>query len=138
MRQLNASPNILALPEGTMAFQLGNVASEKLIIYFPGSGYCLPALPSHFSYLEALFADIRQYGKSIGVLLIVYELAPDNCNRPLSCYSAPSRHWENDRQTLFFRVTLRALIFCERSSCTWATITSHSPTSSRDRAEIFG
>jgi acetyl esterase/lipase len=47
-----------------------------LIIYFPGGGYCLPALPGHFSYLEALSTDIEQHGKSIGVLSLVYQLAP--------------------------------------------------------------
>lgn len=42
-----------------MAFWLGDPACEKLIIYFPGGGYCLPALPGHFSYLEALSPDIK-------------------------------------------------------------------------------
>ncbi|KAJ5972303.1 Alpha/beta hydrolase fold-3 [Penicillium vulpinum] len=76
MKQQKTSPNILVLPEGTTAFWLGDPAAEKLIIYFPGGGYCLPALPGHFSYLEALSAHIKQHGKSIGVLLLAYGLAP--------------------------------------------------------------
>lgn len=76
MRQQKASPYILVLPEDTTAFWLGNPAAEKLIIYFPGGGYCLPALPGHFSFLEALSTDLEQHGKSVGVLLLAYELAP--------------------------------------------------------------
>ncbi|KAJ5375013.1 Alpha/beta hydrolase fold-3 [Penicillium concentricum] len=76
MKQQNAPPNVLVLPEGTTAFWLGNPVAEKLIIYFPGGGYCVPALPGHFSYLEALSADIKQHGGSIGVLLVAYELVP--------------------------------------------------------------
>jgi hypothetical protein len=76
MKLQKASPNILVLPEGTTAFWLGDPASQKLIIYFPGCGYCLPALPGHFSYLGALSTDIEQHGKSIGVLFLAYQLAP--------------------------------------------------------------
>ncbi|KGO78390.1 Alpha/beta hydrolase fold-3 [Penicillium italicum] len=76
MRQQKASPNILVLPEGTTTFWLGNPAAEKLIIYFPGGGYSLPALPNHFTHLEALSADIEQHGNSIGILFLAYELTP--------------------------------------------------------------
>lgn len=61
-----------------MAFWLGDPACEKLIIYFPGGGYCLPALPGHFSYLEALSTGIKQDGKSVGVLFLAYRLAPQS------------------------------------------------------------
>lgn len=76
MKQQKASPNILVLPEDTTAFWLGNPAAERLIIYFPGGGYSLPALPNHFSHVEALFTDIKQHGNSIGVLFLAYELTP--------------------------------------------------------------
>ncbi|KAK4864871.1 hypothetical protein LT330_001494 [Penicillium expansum] len=76
MKQQKASPNILVLPEDTAAFWLGNPAAERLIIYFPGGGYSLPALPNHFSHVEALFTDIKQHGNSIGVLFLAYELTP--------------------------------------------------------------
>ncbi|KAJ5169444.1 Alpha/beta hydrolase fold-3 [Penicillium coprophilum] len=76
MKRQKAPPNILVLPDGTTAFWLGDPAAEKLIIYFPGGGYCLPALPVYFSYLEALSTNIKQHGESIGVLLVSYELVP--------------------------------------------------------------
>ncbi|KAJ5415685.1 Alpha/beta hydrolase fold-3 [Penicillium sp. CMV-2018d] len=54
MSHQKASPNIIVLAEGTTAFWLGNPAAEKLIIYFHGGAYCLPALPNHLTHLEAL------------------------------------------------------------------------------------
>ncbi|KAJ5848094.1 Alpha/beta hydrolase fold-3 [Penicillium solitum] len=74
MSQQKASPNILVLAEGTTAFWLG--------------AYCLPALPSHFTHLEALSADIKQHGNGIGALFLAYSLPPKpdglvSCNRLL-------------------------------------------------------
>jgi Esterase/lipase len=75
MSQQKAPPNIL-VPKGTTTFWLGNPAAEKLIIYFPGGAYCLPALPNHFTHLEALSADITQCWNNIGALFLAYELVP--------------------------------------------------------------
>ncbi|KAJ5833435.1 hypothetical protein N7474_001746 [Penicillium riverlandense] len=76
MQQHNGIPNILKLLDGTQAFWLGNPEADKLIIYIPGGGYCIPALPNHFSHVEALFADLKDHGKDIGVLFLIYDLAP--------------------------------------------------------------
>ncbi|CAI7645641.1 unnamed protein product [Penicillium glandicola] len=78
MRQQKATPNIVVLPDGTTAFWLGSPTAKRLIIYFPGGGYCLPALPGHFSYLETLSTDVTQHGESIGILLVAYDLAPQS------------------------------------------------------------
>ncbi|KAJ5202703.1 Alpha/beta hydrolase fold-3 [Penicillium cf. viridicatum] len=75
MNQQKASPSILVLAEGTTTFWLGNPTAEKLIIYFPGGAYCLPALPNHFTHIEALSADIKQHGNGIGALFLAYQLA---------------------------------------------------------------
>lgn len=48
-----------------------------MIIYFPGGGYCLPALPGYFSQLEALSEDIKGHGKPVAVLFAKYDLAPN-------------------------------------------------------------
>ncbi|KAG0160099.1 hypothetical protein PDIDSM_7626 [Penicillium digitatum] len=76
VRQQKTSSNILILTEDTTAFWLGNPAAEKLIIYFPGGGYSLPALPTHFTHIEAFCTDIKNQGNSIGVLFLAYELSP--------------------------------------------------------------
>ncbi|KAJ5521923.1 Alpha/beta hydrolase fold-3 [Penicillium freii] len=44
MCQQKALPNVIVLAEGTTAFWLGNPAAEKLVIYFHGGAYYLPAL----------------------------------------------------------------------------------------------
>jgi len=76
MQQHKGIPNILKLPDGTQAFWLGNPEADKLIIYIPGGGYCIPALPNHFSHVEALSTDLKNNGKDIGVLFLAYDLAP--------------------------------------------------------------
>lgn len=76
MQQHKGIPKILKLPDGTQAFWLGNPEADKLIIYLPGGGYCIPAIPNHFSHVEALSTDLKNHGKDIGVLFLIYDLAP--------------------------------------------------------------
>ncbi|KAJ5779356.1 Alpha/beta hydrolase fold-3 [Penicillium paradoxum] len=76
MKRQKASPRVLHLPGSTTVFWMGDPSGQKLIIYFPGGGYCLPAVPSHFSHIEALCEDIRGYNKTVGVLFLTYDLAP--------------------------------------------------------------
>jgi acetyl esterase/lipase len=76
MQRQNISPNIVKLLNGTTAFWLGDPNAEKLIIYFPGGGYCIPALPGHFDLVDALAIDLKKHGQDIGILFLAYDLVP--------------------------------------------------------------
>lgn len=76
MQRQNITPSIITLSDGTVAFWLGNPKGEKLIIYFPGGGYCIPALPGHFDLVDALAKDLKKHGQDTGILFLAYDLAP--------------------------------------------------------------
>lgn len=60
--------------DGTKAFWMGNKDAPKLIIYFPGGGYCAPALSCHFQFLD----ELKKGDQDVGILLLAYGLAPGN------------------------------------------------------------
>jgi acetyl esterase/lipase len=76
MQRQKRTPSTITLPNGTIAFWLKNPKAEKLVIYFPGGGYCIPALPGHFDLVEALAKDLEKHGQDTGILFMTYELAP--------------------------------------------------------------
>ncbi|KAJ5156192.1 esterase [Penicillium capsulatum] len=76
MQSKRATPKIVTLPDGTSAFWIANPDAEKLMIYLPGGGYCIPALPAHFDFLDALATNLRTSGQDIGILVLAYDLAP--------------------------------------------------------------
>ncbi|KAE8423448.1 Alpha/Beta hydrolase protein [Aspergillus pseudocaelatus] len=55
---------------------MGNSNADKLIIYFPGGAYCIPALPGHFDLVNALTTDLNKSNQDIGVLFLAYDLVP--------------------------------------------------------------
>lgn len=76
MQSKNITPQSMELPDGTSAVWIGNPDAEKVIIYFPGGGYCIPALPVHFELVNALTTNLRNHGQDIGILFLVHDLAP--------------------------------------------------------------
>ncbi|KAK1145134.1 hypothetical protein N8T08_004567 [Aspergillus melleus] len=76
VRQHDRLPEVITLADGTVAVWLGNRHAEKTILYFPGGGYCIPALSGHFSLLEAIAEHLKNDGQEIGVLVLLYDLAP--------------------------------------------------------------
>ncbi|KAK6819025.1 hypothetical protein RU639_008223 [Aspergillus parasiticus] len=76
MNSQQTTPNIVRLHDGTEAFWLGNRNAEKLLIYFPGGAYCIPALPGHFDLVNALAVDLKKNNQDVGVLFLAYDLVP--------------------------------------------------------------
>lgn len=76
MRRQNAVPNVPKLDCDTTAFWLGHLPGKRLIIYFPGDGFCLPTVLGYFSHIEALCEDIRKHNKDIRALFLAYDIAP--------------------------------------------------------------
>ncbi|KAF2144923.1 uncharacterized protein K452DRAFT_316068 [Aplosporella prunicola CBS 121167] len=46
------------LADGTAASWIGSRNAKTVLLYFPGGGYNLPALPSHFGFLGTLVKDL--------------------------------------------------------------------------------
>ncbi|KAJ5107700.1 hypothetical protein N7456_004375, partial [Penicillium angulare] len=76
MHSRNLKPNIIELDNNTKAFWFGDPEAEKLIIYIPGGAYCIPALPAHFDFVDALQRNLEKHGQRSGVLFLSYDLAP--------------------------------------------------------------
>ncbi|KAK4942816.1 hypothetical protein LTR10_017576 [Elasticomyces elasticus] len=59
---------------------LGSASARKVLLYFHGGGYSLPATPAHFEYLRRLVKHINNDpndGKAFAVLLLAYSLVPE-------------------------------------------------------------
>jgi hypothetical protein len=41
-------------------------------MYFPGGGYCIPALSGHISHVDAIVEDLKKHGEEVGVLFLNY------------------------------------------------------------------
>ncbi|MCJ1422803.1 hypothetical protein MMC29_000683 [Sticta canariensis] len=66
-------PETLVLSNGTEAYWIGSKNAEKVIVWFHGGGFSLPAGPGHFSF-GAEIVDAASSG--VALLLATYDLAP--------------------------------------------------------------
>ncbi|KAN0093921.1 hypothetical protein V8E51_017105 [Hyaloscypha variabilis] len=63
----------------TVAHWIGPSSAEDIIIYFPGGGYVLPAMDSHFNIMFQMQQMLSKAGKYVAVLFLSYvseDLAP--------------------------------------------------------------
>lgn len=67
MRRQKRTPSTVIFPNGTIAFWLRNPKADKAVIYFPGGGYCIPALPGHFDLVDALANNLEKHGQDTGI-----------------------------------------------------------------------
>ncbi|KAJ9637693.1 hypothetical protein H2199_007183 [Coniosporium tulheliwenetii] len=68
---------IVVLPDGIKAHWLGPRSKEKVIVYFHGGGYVLPAVKALLEYLYAFQQEANRDGHSVSVLMLAYTLAPE-------------------------------------------------------------
>ena len=61
---------------GTKAFWIGEPDAEKVVLYFHGGGYAMPASDGHFTFASSLVSKAAGSGKSVAVLILQYDLAP--------------------------------------------------------------
>ncbi|KAF2743583.1 alpha/beta-hydrolase [Sporormia fimetaria CBS 119925] len=67
------APESITLPSGTQAHWMGNKHAKKVILYYHGGGYVLPASDGHLAMLH----DIVKTLPDTAVLLLAYDLAPE-------------------------------------------------------------
>ncbi|EON69714.1 hypothetical protein W97_08974 [Coniosporium apollinis CBS 100218] len=70
-------PDSVVLPDGIQAHWLGPRSKEKVIVYFHGGGYVLPAVKALLEYLYAFQQEANSDGHSVSVLMLAYTLAPE-------------------------------------------------------------
>ncbi|KAF6232796.1 hypothetical protein HO173_009010 [Letharia columbiana] len=63
-------PKDVTLPDGTKAYWLGSPSAEKVILWFHGGGFNLPAEPGHLTFVNSLTSP------SVSALILSYTLAP--------------------------------------------------------------
>ncbi|KAF1814877.1 alpha/beta-hydrolase [Eremomyces bilateralis CBS 781.70] len=68
----------LTLPSGTQAHWLGDESAKDVFIWFHGGGYCVPSNPGNMGFLLALKDAMVAQGHSFAVLVLTYDLAPEN------------------------------------------------------------
>lgn len=63
------------LPSGLKVFWLGSPSAERVVLFFHGGGYAIPASPAHLAWLGGLQRDLAE-GHDISILLVAYTLSP--------------------------------------------------------------
>ncbi|MCJ1254633.1 hypothetical protein MMC24_002448 [Lignoscripta atroalba] len=70
-------PETITLPDGiTKAHWIGSKNAERIVIWFHGGGYCLPAGPGHYAYCHEIWNQLSRPGNEAAVLVLSYSLAP--------------------------------------------------------------
>ncbi|KAF5846461.1 hypothetical protein GGP41_003855 [Bipolaris sorokiniana] len=72
--QQKLAPDSITLPSGTQAHWLGKSNASKVLVYFHGGGYVLPAGPGHILWLDDFQKSL---GPDVSALLLAYDVAPE-------------------------------------------------------------
>ncbi|KAL2357321.1 Alpha/Beta hydrolase protein [Cryomyces antarcticus] len=69
-------PDSVVLSDGSKGHWLGNKGAEKVIVYFHGGGYVLPASPGHVTWAYELNQSLNKAGHSTSLVFLAYTTAP--------------------------------------------------------------
>lgn len=72
-KQEGFTPESITCPDGTKAFWIGSPKADKVVIWFHGGGFNLPAESGHLSFLQSA---VQSAGGKISILMPDYTLAP--------------------------------------------------------------
>ncbi|OJD32075.1 lipase thioesterase family protein [Diplodia corticola] len=76
-KRFNVQPVTETLKDGTCAYWVGSKGAEKVLIYFHGGGYSIPADPAHFTLLHSLTTDLGpSVPGGLAALVLHYDVAP--------------------------------------------------------------
>ncbi|KAL4807425.1 Alpha/Beta hydrolase protein [Aspergillus unguis] len=79
MKSQGLAPETVVLADGTKGHWIGSSQSKKVILFFHGGGFVLPATDGHFLFLGSLLDLVHQKsGVQAAVLMLEYELAPQS------------------------------------------------------------
>ncbi|KAI9457998.1 Alpha/Beta hydrolase protein [Lactarius psammicola] len=70
-----AEPHTIELTEGAKLHWIGPRKVDRVVLYFPGGGYVLPAREEHFDMLLTLR---REFKGAVGFALLNYSLVPEH------------------------------------------------------------
>ena len=59
------------------AFWFGEPTSDNVVLYFHGGGYAMPGGDGHFEFVTSLLSKAKSQNKSLAVLVLQYDLAPE-------------------------------------------------------------
>ncbi|PLB48549.1 lipase/thioesterase family protein [Aspergillus steynii IBT 23096] len=83
VRRSRIAPDTVTLPHGALGHWIGSRKASsasstdvKVLVWFHGGGFALPANIGYFHFFERLIADAQRTGKSLAVFSLTYTLAP--------------------------------------------------------------
>ncbi|KAF2468919.1 alpha/beta hydrolase fold domain-containing protein [Lindgomyces ingoldianus] len=71
------APESIKLPGGAQAHWIGNTNAKKLIVYYHGGGYVIPANAGQMQYLMEMKDSLIAQGSDTAVVFLAYDLAPE-------------------------------------------------------------
>ena len=60
----------------TKAFWFGDQKADNIVLYYHGGGFGMPGGDGHFTFINSFIMKAATAGKSVGVLMLQYDLAP--------------------------------------------------------------
>lgn len=83
VRRSRITPDTVTLPHSALGHWIGSrkasspsSANAKVLVWFHGGGFALPANIGYFHFFARLIADAQRAGKSLAVFSLTYTLAP--------------------------------------------------------------
>ncbi|KAF2189098.1 alpha/beta hydrolase fold domain-containing protein [Zopfia rhizophila CBS 207.26] len=71
------APESITLPDGAQAHWIGSKNAKKLIVYYHGGGYVIPANTGQMQYLLDMKDSLIAQGSDTAVVFLAYSLAPE-------------------------------------------------------------
>ncbi|CAG7916733.1 unnamed protein product [Penicillium olsonii] len=76
MASHGVQPERVALPHGAEGLWLGNKNAKKVVIYYHGGGFAMPAIPGHFKFWLEMIRALNEGGHDVAVFFLHYTLTP--------------------------------------------------------------
>ncbi|KAJ5815463.1 hypothetical protein N7474_007240 [Penicillium riverlandense] len=76
VRSARLTPRTVDLGGGAKGHWLGDPHAKKVLVWYHGGGFCLPANMGYFKFFEGLIWSARTSGYDLAVFVLSYTLAP--------------------------------------------------------------
>ncbi|KJK65720.1 Ae [Aspergillus parasiticus SU-1] len=76
MRSARLTPQSVDLGTGAKGHWLGDKNAKKVLVWYHGGGFCLPANMGYFKFFEQLIQSAGDSGHDLAVFVLSYTLAP--------------------------------------------------------------
>ncbi|KAJ5361316.1 hypothetical protein N7541_002160 [Penicillium brevicompactum] len=76
MKKHGLQPETVDLPHDAKGLWLGNKNAKKVVVYYHGGGFAMPAIPAYFEFWLEMIRALNENGHDVAVFFLRYTLTP--------------------------------------------------------------